>query len=178
MSEPSRMASTRLALNIGSYRMEATVTVPANPVPLGELLPLLQDLDNRLVAIAEQVVRDEGKEISCRAGCGACCRQLVPISEVEAHAIADLIDSMPPPRRDEIGRRFAAARDRLDAAGLLGRIENPTQITGEESDELGGAYFRLAIACPFLEDESCSIHPDRPMCCREYLTRASPATLD
>jgi hypothetical protein len=36
------------------------------------------------------------------------------------------------------------------------------------------SYFRLGIACPFLEDESCSIHADRPVACREYLV-TSPA---
>src|SRR5262249_31406248 len=34
---------------------------------------------------------------------------------------------------------------------------------------LGMGYFNLGIACPFLEDESCSIHPDRPLACRQYL---------
>src|SRR5262249_11986502 len=36
------------------------------------------------------------------------------------------------------------------------------------------AYFRAGVACPFLEEESCSIHPDRPLACREYLV-TSPA---
>ena len=35
-------------------------------------------------------------------------------------------------------------------------------------------YFYENIACPFLEDESCSIHQDRPLGCREYLV-TSPA---
>jgi hypothetical protein len=35
-------------------------------------------------------------------------------------------------------------------------------------------YFNVGIACPFLDDESCSIHPDRPLACREYLV-TSPA---
>ena len=30
------------------------------------------------------------------------------------------------------------------------------------------------MPAPFLEEESCSIHPDRPMACREYLV-TSPA---
>ena len=34
----------------------------------------------------------------------------------------------------------------------------------------------LGIPCPFLEDESCSIHPARPLVCREYLV-TSPAEL-
>jgi Fe-S-cluster containining protein len=35
-------------------------------------------------------------------------------------------------------------------------------------------YFYEGIPCPFLEDESCSIHPNRPIVCREYLV-TSPA---
>jgi hypothetical protein len=42
--------------------------------------------------------------------------------------------------------------------------------------ELSVAYFALGIPCPFLEEESCSIHPDRPLVCREYLV-TSPAEL-
>jgi hypothetical protein len=30
-------------------------------------------------------------------------------------------------------------------------------------------YFLQGVACPFLEAESCGIHPDRPLACREYL---------
>ena len=34
----------------------------------------------------------------------------------------------------------------------------------------------MGVPCPFLEDESCSIHPERPLVCREYLV-TSPAAL-
>ncbi len=47
-------------------------------------------------------------------------------------------------------------------------------MTLEERQELGIEYFREGIPCPFLEDESCSIHSDRPLACREYLV-TSPA---
>ena len=43
-----------------------------------------------------------------------------------------------------------------------------------DRSSLGLAYFRLGLPCPFLESESCSIHPDRPLACREYLV-TSPA---
>lgn len=39
---------------------------------------------------------------------------------------------------------------------------------------MGRDYFALGVPCPFLEDESCSIHPERPLTCREYLV-TSPA---
>jgi Fe-S-cluster containining protein len=35
-------------------------------------------------------------------------------------------------------------------------------------------YFRQGIPCPFLEEESCSIYPDRPIACREYLVTSPP----
>src|SRR3954447_24942564 len=44
----------------------------------------------------------------------------------------------------------------------------------EQRKKIEPGYFALGMACPFLEDESCSIHPDRPIACREYLV-TSPA---
>ena len=41
--------------------------------------------------------------------------------------------------------------------------------------QFGLAYFQLGVACPFLEAESCSIHPDRPLVCREYQVTSPPA---
>ena len=41
-------------------------------------------------------------------------------------------------------------------------------------DRVVTGYLHENFACPFLEDESCSIHPDRPLVCREYLV-TSPA---
>ena len=46
----------------------------------------------------------------------------------------------------------------------------------EISRKLAYRYFDLGIPCPFLEDESCSIHEDRPLRCREYLV-TSPAAM-
>ena len=114
-----------------------------------------------------------GKSISCKAGCGACCRQLVPITPTEAYNLRDLIESLPEPRRSDIRARFAEARRKLDEAGLLEKLLHPETV-GDELRAVGMEYFRLGIACPFLEAESCSIYPDRPIACREYLV-TSPA---
>jgi hypothetical protein len=35
-------------------------------------------------------------------------------------------------------------------------------------------YLYQRVPCPFLEDESCSIHPIRPLICREYLVTSPP----
>jgi Fe-S-cluster containining protein len=99
---------------------------------------------------------------------------LVPISEVEARRLGELVEEMPEPRRTEIRARFAEARRRLDEAGLLENLLHPEQLKEGEGRPLGLKYFFQGIACPFLEEESCSIYHDRPIACREYLV-TSPA---
>jgi Fe-S-cluster containining protein len=99
---------------------------------------------------------------------------LVPISGAEARLLAQVVEAMPEPRRSEVRARFAEACRSLEAAGLLDRLRHPGQVADAEVLELGLAYFGLGLACPFLEDESCSIHPDRPLSCREYLVTSPP----
>jgi hypothetical protein len=84
------------------------------------------------------------------------------------------MNALPEPRRSEIRRRFAEARRRLQESGLLARLESADRPSGKELRPFGLEYFSQRIACPFLEDESCSIYADRPMACREYLV-TSPA---
>ena len=47
-------------------------------------------------------------------------------------------------------------------------------MTDADYSALVGAYFQEGIACPFLEEESCSIYEERPITCREFLV-TSPA---
>jgi Fe-S-cluster containining protein len=117
----------------------------------------------------------EGRQISCKAGCGACCRQAVPISEAEALSLAELVSALPEERRTSVRARFEAALIRLKEAGLFEKLRAlPDFSSREDRQSFGLEYFNLDIPCPFLENESCSIHPDRPLSCREYLV-TSPA---
>ena len=157
-------STATLRLKVGDLAIAHPLTVPNAAVPATAVLPALQGLVNAVVAAAEA-----GREISCRKGCGACCRQLVPISRTEGEALLALVEAMPTERREAVRARFAQAEAAIAKAGLAER--------GARSDrEMSVAYFALAIACPFLEDESCSIHADRPLVCREYLV-TSPASL-
>jgi hypothetical protein len=47
-------------------------------------------------------------------------------------------------------------------------------LSPDERGTLSLEYLALGIACPFLEDESCSIHAERPLACRQHLV-TSPA---
>jgi Fe-S-cluster containining protein len=163
MAESAHSTAT-LRLTMGDLRIAHPITVPNAAVPAAEIVPALQGLVNAVVEAAEV-----GKAISCRKGCGACCRQLVPISRTEGEALLALVEAMPREQRKAVRSRFAAAEAAIAEAGLAER--------GTRSDrEMSVAYFALGVPCPFLEDESCSIHPDRPLVCREYLV-TSPAEL-
>lgn len=156
-----------IAMTVGGELMTLELTVPAGPCATEDLLPVLQGLTTLFVERGVARVEALGKSISCRAGCGACCRQLVPVAGAEARHLARVVAAMPEPRQSAVRARFTAALVVLHEAGLLG--------DGRRIREADGMnYFLLGIPCPFLEDEACSIHPDRPLSCRDYLV-TSPA---
>lgn len=167
--------SVSLHLRMGEASREVSLTAPTRPVTAVELLPVIQAFDSDVVSLAEDASQQSGKTISCRAGCGACCRQLVPLSETEASFLAGLVAGMPRDRRRKIERRFSKALAALAKAGLLEGLDEAWRTTSEaEQEQLSLDYFHLGIPCPFLEDESCGIHLDRPLACREFLV-TSPA---
>jgi Fe-S-cluster containining protein len=157
-------STATLRLTVGTLKVVHPITVPDAPVPAAEIVPALQGLVNAVVDAAEV-----GQTISCRKGCGACCRQLVPVSRTEGERLLQVVDALPAERRDVLMKRFASAEVAIENADLKER-------RGRSDRELSAAYFALGLACPFLEDESCSIHPERPLVCREYLV-TSPAEL-
>jgi Fe-S-cluster containining protein len=160
-------------LSLAGYQLSIQMEVPTGRKRPIHLLPLFHSVANALIEVAENMVAEQGRAISCKKGCGACCRQLVPIALSEARRLRELVDELPEPRRSEVRQRFASARTRLEQAGLLERLVDPRRIT-ETSESLAMEYFKQGITCPFLEEESCSIHQERPLACREYLV-TSPA---
>lgn len=168
-------AEHTLTLTMGEASRPVRLKVATRPQRPVELLPVLQQFQNEIVAVSEEAVKRQGKTISCRAGCGACCRQLVPVSEIEARNIASVVSDLPPKRRKEIKRRFRTASQALMDAKMTIRSREGWKLGADQDREkLGLDYFKLGIACPFLEDEACSIHRDRPLACREFLV-TSPA---
>lgn len=171
-------ADIRVHLKTPGWEIAAPLTVPAAPATLEVWLPFLQALASQLSRSAHDAAAAAGRPVSCAKGCGACCRQLVGISLVEARALAQLVAAMSPPRQAEIRRRFAAALAKLNDSGVLsGDYAEPDPefpLAELPQQRLAAAWFQLQIACPFLEDESCGIYEDRPLVCREYQV-TSPA---
>jgi Fe-S-cluster containining protein len=163
-------ATAHIALNVGGRPLRVSLEVPKGATPVRTLLPVFRQVADAVVDVGVRQAESQGERVSCRKGCGACCRQLVPISVAEAKALHELITRLPAERRATILSRFAAARRVLDEAGLLDMLRDAP----DSARALGLEYFRQGIPCPFLEDEACSIHADRPIACREYLV-TSPA---
>jgi Fe-S-cluster containining protein len=172
-----------IEMRVGDAPLKMEMTVPAKPVKPHRMLPIFQQMTDEFVGISVQAVESEGRRVSCAAGCGACCRQPVPISKLEAYRIAELVEDMPNERRNEIKRRFADAVRHFEEIGWFARMDELATPPASESREdtrhrVSDAvldYFHEWVACPFLENESCTIHESRPLACREYLVTSSPA---
>ncbi|MFI5380384.1 MAG: YkgJ family cysteine cluster protein [Tepidisphaerales bacterium] len=163
------MLDVRVQLTINGRPLVIAMSVPPGRVTLGQLLPALWQAGETLIADGIKTVVAQGKTISCRKGCGHCCRQPVPIAPAEARALKRLVDAMPAERRDKIRRRFAAAIREFEEAGIAEELRMRGFWERGHGREVGLRYLALRIDCPFLEDESCTIYPDRPLACREYM---------
>ncbi|MDQ6788635.1 MAG: YkgJ family cysteine cluster protein [Acidobacteriota bacterium] len=170
----SNEVTATINLSFFGNPLQIQTSVPTSKMRPKRMLPVFHNLTASFMGMIVETVQSEGMEISCTKGCGACCRQMVPISEIEAHRLSNLVNEMPEPRKSIIIERFAQAKKRMAEAGLLDELQNSEQITKEEFRDFGLKYFAQRVDCPFLEDESCSIHPDRPIVCREYMV-VSPA---
>jgi Fe-S-cluster containining protein len=161
-------------MEVGQERIRVEGTVPEAPVPARRMLPFFHGIADSLVEVAVREAARDGNTVTCRAGCGACCRQLVPVTRTDARALRTLVDELPEPRRAEIRARFERALSHLETAGLLDAAVHVDSLPPDDRQALARRYLAQGIACPFLEDESCSIHAQRPVVCREYLV-TSPA---
>lgn len=174
MEAASEWVTGKIQISLYGDPVEMELTVPAKPVKPRRMLPIFQAVTSSFIELGVKELESTGEKISCQAGCGACCRQAVPIAEIEAFQIAELVEQMPEPRRGEIKRRFAEGVKRFHDNKWFERMESYPEMTVKERHALIMEYFHQGVACPFLENESCSIHADRPLSCREYLV-TSPA---
>jgi len=140
-------------------------------VSLLEAALRLRDETDSLIEGRLRVLPD-GQSASCRAGCAACCYQLVVISPMEAHAIAAFVRERPA-LEAALENRLAAWTAAVAACptlpGLLERFEEAAgYMESEEGAELERQYWEARLPCPFLEGDRCSVYPVRPFGCREH----------
>jgi Fe-S-cluster containining protein len=163
------------SLPVAGVRLQASAQLPVDRTSLTQLLPIIHSLENAIIGKVAEEAQAAGSPISCRAGCGACCRQMVPVSLFEAEALAAWMRSLPAERQEALEERFHQALSALRDAGIIDKIlKDEWVLEKEQTAELAIDYFHAHVACPFLENESCTIHPIRPLSCREYLVVSPP----
>lgn len=163
---------------------ELSARFRTGPTKVMELLPLAREISGGITAIAIGRELAEGRNISCRAGCNACCAHLVPIAPAEAVRLAEVVEAMPGTRRGAVEKRFGNAVRRLREAGLVDRsapagqaaLRSPAPTGKTPWEDVSLRYFKARIPCPFLEDALCCVYPERPMACRQYNV-TTPASL-
>jgi len=171
-----------VALSVAGKPVRMQLSVPAGPVKPHRMLPIFQRVANTFIELGAEAAKTSGSAVSCRLGCAACCRQPIPLAEVEIYHIAELVESMPEPQRSEVKRRFAAAVGHFEAMGWFERLQKIDLVSasankGPDPGQLNAAaidYLNEWVSCPFLEDEACLIHENRPLSCREYLVTSPP----
>jgi Fe-S-cluster containining protein len=175
---PSSRKTVRVSLRVLGESVGLEAPQPEGRVRLDEVLPFVRALEDKVIEVAVRHGEAGGSTVSCRQGCAACCKaQPVPITPPEAYALWRLVESLEQPRREQIRARFADRVRRLREAGLDEPfLRRQLTLTNAEARAVAERYFRLGLACPFLEQDSCTIYPERPFVCRQYLV-TSPATL-
>ncbi len=177
-----RPTNARIHLHVLESERSIDLPYHEGPAAADDLLHTARALSSAITAIVLDDATRRDAPATCRVGCAACCRHLIPISSIEARALARLVSAMEPSARERVVRRFEGAVARLEAAGLVerGRKGRSALRSSAESSrarwlDASSRYFELGIACPFLEDERCSIHEHAPLACREYHVSTEPS---
>ena len=169
-----------IAVNTPAGRLNTVLDVPTGFVPITSIVPLTRRLGEEILKLEEHQSRNRGQTVSCRMGCAACCRMLVPLSPPEAFSLLEYVEQLPTERRAALEEKLADSRAKLAGRGLLNRLQavadSADPIPDEQLEPINRAYYALRHPCPFLENEMCSIYESRPAACRELLV-TSPAEL-
>ena len=167
----------RLVLRIDGEAVPVSAPQPPSRARLDELLPAQREIDNAAIDHAVRKAAAAGKQVTCAKGCSACCRaQPVPVTPPEAYALLRLVEALPAERREQVEARFADRVQHLREDGLADLLlDRPDDLDADRARGIAHAYFKLGLVCPFLDDDACSIHPQRPFVCRQYLVSSDPA---
>ena len=165
---------------IDFYNFMTITNYNSKEVGLTSLVPEAFKLADRIARIGVEREAKLGSKVSCTKGCAACCSWLVRVSIPEALYLYERILECEKHRRDKILGQFHKAREILKDNGLAEKINRdlirkPGDVFYDHRLHLlSRRYLALRIACPFLEEKTCSIYSCRPITCRQYYV-TSPA---
>jgi Fe-S-cluster containining protein len=131
-------------------------------------LDLISNADAAYHMLAEHAA-GISDETPCKAGCSACCQQLVGVTRSEAEAIVAR-------HPKEVAAALPALRDH---ATEIERLVQDGRDFGEGFESMlvrvREAWWRDRRTCPFLVEGICSIYKNRPFACRTHYVQSDPA---
>jgi len=165
MPEQPIVFEVELETRLGPIR--GRIPIERRPMRLAELVPQALALADLLVRRAIEHEARDGRPISCRRGCAACCRHPVPLSMPEVFFVADRVNALAAREQTARVARFRAAEGQLERLGVA-RIWLGDDYDDARAYDAALELLRRRFDCPFLDEETCAVHPDRPLRCREY----------
>jgi Fe-S-cluster containining protein len=169
--------AVQVRIRVDGQAVQVQGSLPAPKARMDHLLPMMRELDDRVIDIAVAGARNRNEHVSCSKGCSACCRaQPVPVTPPEAYALLLLVERLPEPRQSHVRAVFAHNVATLRQRGLA-HIYLDTERTQDaaKATATARAYFALGLVCPFLESDACGIYDERPFVCRQYLVTSQTA---
>jgi Fe-S-cluster containining protein len=125
-----------------------------------EVLELFS-VTNLLMAELGRVTANQGRPITCRGlGCSACCYEPVYADFLEVDHALGRVD-------DKLRKRIRARTE------LWVKVVEPSGMLDEKMPNVF-RWRALKAACPFLENNQCSIYNDRPIACRQHAAIGPP----
>lgn len=151
-----------------SYHIE----VPDIALGLKDVVPFVQQVALDIVNQASAVSAQKGVPVQCGAGCTKCCYYPLPVSVPEAIYLVEYLLTLPVSERHTILERFEKNEQKCIEYLLIKPLRESQK--GFNNYSTGKTYFEFNLACPFLNENRCGIHPDRPITCREHNVISSP----
>jgi Fe-S-cluster containining protein len=171
-----RFDDARIHLHVLGREHAIDLRVRVGPAPVEAALEVARGIDAELRQLATHHARSDGSTITCEEGCAHCCRQLVPVSPVEAKRLAEVVERMPPDAKARVEARFEQALRHMESLGLLDPHQPPPRLelrarpgAATPWHDVSRRYFDAHLDCPFLEEERCTVYDERPLPCREYM---------
>ena len=162
-----------LDLDVLDEKIHFRIGVGQGRARLADIVPLARTISTKITEVVLKNIYSKGYQIPCYKGCSACCnRCLVPLSVPEAFRLNEDIKKAPVLKRESIWR------DCLNASRHILLHKPPKKIVHRSTEDssnkpadinlISSWYTSFNLACPFLQQDVCTIYEQRPLACREH----------
>lgn len=134
--------------------------------------PLLQYYKSLLEDVSKEFEEATKRvpEIPCRIRCVECCKQIFPLSIIEAFYINEAVKSLPRETRKKLEAKAKKAQNKLNKLINAKDFELTNSTLEEVTDkrnEFASILHETKLDCPFLtEDKLCAVYKNRNHDCR------------